>query len=157
MITLIEAASCWTTPQNGATNISAIAFPRALLLILLLVVGALVLIYGKTLCPSKLIISLTSSPVIAWVLSKVERDPVHQSIKDAKEKPAKDHRLTMDTAEARRWSRDVFLREHSECNFNVPSVRWMLSSAFPFSILRGFLVDFSYKLQLIQAIKYNEA
>lgn len=121
MITLIEAASCWTTPQNGATTVSAIAFPRALLLILLLVVGALVLIYGKTLCPSKLIISLSSSPVIAWVLSKVERDPVHQSIKDAKEKPAKDHRLTMDTAEARRWSRDVFLREHSECNFNVPS------------------------------------
>lgn len=59
---------------------------------------------------------------MAWLMSKVESDPVHTLNKKAVETLVKDYRLMLDTSNARRMSRDVFLRDHKEFDFNVPPV-----------------------------------
>ncbi|KAG0565382.1 hypothetical protein KC19_8G185900 [Ceratodon purpureus] len=118
---LIEFVSSFAAPQSGAASYSSLmAFPRVVVLVLLLLVGALVLFYGKSLCTSNWKVAVSSTPAVAWVLAKFEKDPVHTLDKAAVEKLAKDHRLNMDSVAARRLSRDMFLATHSEFDFSVP-------------------------------------
>lgn len=102
------------------------AVPRVVVLVLVLVGGALVLFYGKSLCGSHWKVAVSSSPTVAWVLAKFEKDPVRALNKAAVKGLAKDHRLAMDSVGARRLSRDMFLATHSEFDFNVPPVRFLL-------------------------------
>ena len=128
---LIEFVSSFAAPQSGAASYSSLmAFPRVVVLVLLLLVGALVLFYGKSLCTSNWKVAVSSTPAVAWVLAKFEKDPVHTLDKAAVEKLAKDHRLNMDSVAARRLSRDMFLATHSEFDFSVPPVRCMLDMFF---------------------------
>lgn len=118
---LIELAG-WAAPQGGVIP-TCMTFPRALVLVALLLVSAFVLFYGRTLNTSSAWKSaLSSTPVMAWLMSKVESDPVHTLNKKAVETLVKDYRLMLDTSNARRMSRDVFLRDHKEFDFNVPPV-----------------------------------
>jgi hypothetical protein len=124
---LVEFVSGFAAaPQSGAASSGLMAFPRVVVVLLLLLVGALVLFYGKALCGSNWKGAVSSTPAVAWVLAKFEKDPVHSLDKGAVEKLAKDHRLNMDSVAARRLSRDMFLATHSEFDFNVPRVRKML-------------------------------
>jgi hypothetical protein len=116
---LIEFISGWAAPQSGATNPALMAFPRVLVLILLLLAGALVLFYGKSLYFANWKIALSSAPAVK---------------QRAVEKPAKDPRLKMDAVAARRASREAFLRQHSESNFNVPPVSSKSPNTLSFSI-----------------------
>ena len=116
---LIEFAS------SGEVASSAVmAFPRVVVVVLVLVVGALVLFYGKTLYSNsnwKAVVS--STPAVAWLFAKFENGPVNTSNNVAVQKLAKDHRQHMDSVAARRLSRDIFLATHSEYNFKMPPVK----------------------------------
>ena len=118
---LIEfvSASVWAAPQSGVSSSSVMAFPRVLLLILLILAGALVLFYGKSLSYVKWRIALSTAIV-------VKRKVVEETVKD--------HRRHMDAVAARRLSRETFLREHGEFNYNVPPVRSGWSRTFLFSM-----------------------
>lgn len=126
---LIELVSGFVVaPQSGAatTCSNLMAFPRVAVLVLLLLVGALVVFYGKSPCVFNWKQALSSTPAGAWVLSQFEKDPVRTLNKAAVEELAKDHRLNMDSVAARRLSRAKFLELHSEFDFNVPPVGCML-------------------------------
>lgn len=118
---LIEIAG-WAAPQGGVIT-SCMAGPRAFLLLVFLLVGALLVLYGKTIFYSgSWKATVSSAPMVAWLLTKVESEPVKALEKVTVEKLAKDHRLKLDSAAARRLSRSVFLRDHKEFDCNVPPV-----------------------------------
>ena len=135
---LIEFATSFAAGPGQCCSIATssalmVHFPRVVVLLLM---GVLVLFYGKTFWSSSTWKNVVSStPAVAWVMAKFEKNPVKTLNKTSVQSLAIDHRLHMDSVAARRLSRDMFLATHSEFDFSVPPVRIM---HIHFMYIQGF-------------------
>lgn len=149
---LIEVAG-WVAPHGSLISTWMASIPRALLLLVLLLAGALILFYGRPLYSSASTwrAALSAVPPLAWMLSKAFKGSNSPKNKSCDKRTcAADKIPNQDTVEGRRLCRSEFYRLNKQFDYNSSPVSHPSPSlSFPIvwnsltCIAAKYLVQFS--------------
>jgi len=117
---LIEVAG-WVAPHGSVISTWMASIPRALLLLVLLLAGALILFYGRPLYSSASTwrAALSAVPPLAWMLSKAFKGSNSPKNKSCDKRTcAADKIPNQDTVEGRRLCRSEFYRLNKQFDYN---------------------------------------
>lgn len=120
---LIEVAG-WVAPHGSLISSWMASVPRALLLLVLLLAGALILFYGRSLYSSASAwrAALSAVPPVAWMLSKAFKGSNSPKNKSDKRTCLAEKIPNQDTVEGRRLSRSEFYRLNKQFDYNSSPV-----------------------------------
>ena len=122
---LIEVAG-WVAPHGSLISTWMASIPRALLLLVLLLAGALILFYGRPLYSSASITwraALSAVPPMAWMLSKAFKGSNSPNNKSCDKTTCVPEKIpNQDTVEGRRLSRSEFYRLNKQFDYNSSPV-----------------------------------
>lgn len=120
---LIEVAG-WVAPHGSLISSWMASVPRALLLLVLLLAGALILFYGRSLYSSASTwrAALSAVPPVAWMLSKASKGSNSPKNKSDKRTCVAEKIPNQDTVEGRRLSRSEFYRLNKQFDYNSSPV-----------------------------------
>ena len=138
---LIEVAG-WVAPHGSLISTWMASIPRALLLLVLLLAGALILFYGRPLYSSASITwraALSAVPPMAWMLSKAFKGSNSPNNKSCDKTTCVPEKIpNQDTVEGRRLSRSEFYRLNKQFDYNSSPVSHP-SPSLSFSYLLIFI------------------